>query len=72
MTHNPANAIVLTGSAKGVVSMWSPNSKEPLVELFTHRANVRGIAVDHSGHYMATTGLDRKMRYCSIQLLRTL
>jgi len=72
MTHNPANAIVMTGSAKGVVSMWSPNSKEPLVELFTHYANVRGIAVDHSGHYMATTGLDRRMRIWDLRTYKEL
>ncbi|KAI1726139.1 BING4CT domain-containing protein [Ditylenchus destructor] len=67
LSHNPTNAIVLTGSAKGVVSMWSPNSKQPLVELFAHKAPVRGIAVDESGTYMATTGLDRRLRIWDIR-----
>lgn len=42
--------------------MWSPNSKEPLVEMLTHRAVVTGVAVDESGHYMATTGLDKRLK----------
>uniref|UniRef100_A0A915DZQ5 BING4 C-terminal domain-containing protein n=1 Tax=Ditylenchus dipsaci TaxID=166011 RepID=A0A915DZQ5_9BILA len=69
---NPANAIVLTGSAKGCVSMWSPNSKQPLVELFTHHAAVRGIAVEESGTYMATTGLDRHMRIWDLRTYKQL
>lgn len=80
MTQNPSNAIVLTGSTKGiskicgkcflpdslgVVSMWSPNSKEPLVEMLTHRGAVKGVAVDNSGVYMATCGLDKRLKYDS-------
>lgn len=62
MTQNPGNAIILTGSTRGVVSMWSPNSKQSLVELLTHKSAVTGLAVDESGTYMATTGLDKKLR----------
>lgn len=62
MTQNPANAIILTGSTKGVVSMWSPNSKTPLVEVLTHQSAVKGLAVDESGTYFASTGLDKKLR----------
>jgi len=72
MTQNPSNAIVLTGGGKGVVSMWSPNSKQPLVEMFTHRAPVRGIAVDESGIYMATTGLDKRMRVWDLRTYKEL
>jgi U3 small nucleolar RNA-associated protein 7 len=63
MTQNPANAIVLLGDSRGRVSMWSPNAKEPLVEMLVHQSPVRGVAVDQTGLYMATVGLDRRMRY---------
>lgn len=63
MTQNPANAIILTGHTRGVVSMWSPNSKESLVDMLTHKSAVKGISVEETGTYMATTGLDNKLRF---------
>ncbi|KAH7729332.1 Protein WDR-46 [Aphelenchoides avenae] len=70
VTQNPSNAIVLTGNAKGTVAMWSPNSKEPLVELLSHRGSVGGIAVDATGTYMATTGLDKRIKIWDLRTYR--
>lgn len=46
----------------GTVQLWSPNIREPLVKMLAHKSSVRGIAVE--GNYMATTGLDRRLRLC--------
>lgn len=45
----------------GTVQLWSPNVRVPLVKMLAHPCTVRGIAVE--GNYMATTGLDRKLRF---------
>lgn len=72
MCQNPANAIIHTGHTNGTVSLWSPNSKEPLVKILTHLSAVKGIAVDDQGNYMATTGLDRKCRIWDVRMFRQL
>jgi len=72
LTHNPANAIVCSGDTSGMVCMWSPNSKKPLVEMFAHRGPVHGVAVDQRGTYMATTGLDNKMRLWDLRTYKEL
>ncbi|XP_050776990.1 WD repeat-containing protein 46 isoform X2 [Gopherus flavomarginatus] len=61
MGQNPANAIIHLGHSNGTVTLWSPNIKEPLVRMLCHRGGVRAVAVDSSGMYMATSGLDRKL-----------
>lgn len=62
MTQNPANATIFLGDSRGRISIWSPNSREPLVDMFVHKGAVNGVAVDTTGTYMTTIGLDRKMR----------
>ncbi|XP_059495486.1 WD repeat-containing protein 46 isoform X2 [Stegostoma tigrinum] len=49
MTQNPYNAIIHLGHPQGTVSLWSPNSKEPLVKMLCHRGGVRAIAIDRTG-----------------------
>ncbi|XP_061477509.1 WD repeat-containing protein 46 [Rhineura floridana] len=61
MAQNPSSAIVHLGHSNGTVTLWSPNVKEPLVRMLCHRGAVRAVAVDGSGTYMATSGLDRKL-----------
>lgn len=72
MCQNPANAIIHTGHTNGTVSLWSPNSKEPLVKVLAHLSAVKGVAVDDQGNYMATTGLDRKCRIWDVRMFRQL
>lgn len=61
MRQNPANAIIHTGDCKGVVSLWSPNSKEYLVKVLCHRNTVSGIEVSRCGGYMVTAGMDSRV-----------
>lgn len=62
MCQNPHNAVVCLGHNGGTVTMWSPNVKEPLVKMLCHGGGVRSVAVDHRGIYMATSGIDRKLK----------
>ncbi|VDO47484.1 unnamed protein product [Onchocerca flexuosa] len=65
MTQNPNNAIIHTGHGNGTVQLWSPNVKEPLIKMLAHPCSVRGIAVENN--YMATTGLDHKLRIWDVR-----
>lgn len=49
MTQNPWNATLCLGHAKGVVSFWSPSSRDPLAKVLCHKAPILGLAVDPSG-----------------------
>lgn len=49
MTHNPYNAVICLGHAKGVVSMWAPNSKKPLAKMLCHHAPMTALTIDPKG-----------------------
>ncbi|KZC07798.1 WD repeat-containing protein 46, partial [Dufourea novaeangliae] len=55
MTQNPSNAVLCVGNSKGVVSMWSPNNKEPLAKMLCHTQAINACAVHPYGTYMATS-----------------
>ena len=62
MKQNPYNAVIATGHPTGMVDMWSPNQKEPLVSMLCHPSAIRDIAFDSVGQYMVTAGVDRTLR----------
>ncbi|XP_056320556.1 WD repeat-containing protein 46 [Danio aesculapii] len=70
MTQNPYNAIIHLGHTNGTVSLWSPNQKEPLVKMLCHRGAVHSVAVDKTGTYMVTSGLDRKLKVYDIRAFK--
>ncbi|XP_060070802.1 WD repeat-containing protein 46-like [Ylistrum balloti] len=72
MCQNPSNATLCLGHAGGTVTMWSPNVKEPLVKMLCHRNGVRSIAVDPQGKYLATSGIDRKLKIWDIRTYKML
>lgn len=49
LTQNPYNAVLCLGHAKGVVSMWAPNTKEPLAKMLCHKAAMSALHIDHKG-----------------------
>uniref|UniRef100_A0A2K6NKV0 WD repeat-containing protein 46 n=1 Tax=Rhinopithecus roxellana TaxID=61622 RepID=A0A2K6NKV0_RHIRO len=62
MSQNPYNAVIHLGHSNGTVSLWSPAMKEPLAKILCHRGGVRAVAVDSTGTYMATSGLDHQLK----------
>ncbi|KAK8086280.1 hypothetical protein PG994_001254 [Apiospora phragmitis] len=70
MTLNPWNAIVHAGHGNGTVTLWTPNSSEPLVKLLCHKGPVKALAVDREGRYMVSCGNDRKMAVWDIRMFR--
>ncbi|KOS19238.1 putative U3 small nucleolar RNA-associated protein 7 [Escovopsis weberi] len=70
MSHNNYNAIVHVGHQNGTVTLWSPNSSDPLVKLLAHRGPVRSLAMDREGRYMVSTGQDQKMAVWDIRMFK--
>lgn len=69
MTQNPSNAILCVGHAKGVVSMWSPNAREPVAKMLCHKQAVSACAIHPHGTYMATSSPDRSLKIWDIRQL---
>ncbi|KAM6475909.1 WD repeat-containing protein 46 isoform 2-T2 [Liasis olivaceus] len=72
MAQNPSNAIIHLGHSNGTVTLWSPSAKAPLVRMLCHQGAVRAVAVDTSGSYMATSGLDHKLHVYDLRAYRRL
>lgn len=70
MNHNPYNAVMHVGHQNGTVTLWSPNSSEPLVKLLAHRGPVRSLAMDRIGRYMVSTGQDQRMAVWDIRMFK--
>lgn len=62
LKHNRTNAVSHVGHSNGVVSLWSPAAGKALVSMFCHKSPVTDLAIDNSGRYMATAGLDGFMK----------
>ncbi|CAM1509464.1 Fc.00g032030.m01.CDS01 [Cosmosporella sp. VM-42] len=68
--QNPYNAVLHVGHQNGTVTLWSPNSQDPLVKLLAHKGPVRSVAMDREGRYMVSTGQDQKMAVWDIRMFR--
>lgn len=69
MRQNPANAILHCGQSLGLVSLWSPNVKEPLMKIVCHPGPVNSLDVDQTGNYMATSGVDKSVKIWDLRTL---
>ncbi|KAL2135862.1 hypothetical protein VTI74DRAFT_6625 [Chaetomium olivicolor] len=67
LAQNPYNAILHVGQQNGTVTLWSPNSTDPLVKLLAHRGPVRSLAIDREGRYMVSAGQDNRMAIWDIR-----
>ncbi|KAI7866091.1 WD40-repeat-containing domain protein [Spinellus fusiger] len=67
MTQNPWNAVLHLGHSNGTVTLWAPTMSTPLVKMLCHKGPVQAIAVDNSGRYMATSGLDGQMKIWDVR-----
>lgn len=70
LAQNPYNAILHVGHQNGTVSLWSPNSTEPLVKIQTNAGAVRSCAVTRSGNYMLTGGSDSRLKLWDLRALK--
>ncbi|KAL2917932.1 putative U3 small nucleolar RNA-associated protein 7 [Polyrhizophydium stewartii] len=71
MAQNPYNAVIHLGHANGTVTLWAPSMSTPLVKMLCHKGPVQAIAIDTSGTYMATTGLDGQMKVWDVRTYKT-
>lgn len=69
MCQNPWNAVLCAGNTKGVVSMWSPNMKDPLAKMLCHKTSMTALHVDPRGRYMTTAATDRSVKIWDIRKL---
>ncbi len=83
MAHNPHNGIVHLGHQNGkarplhhphthrphtgTVTLWSPNMHTSLVKLLCHQAPLTAVAIETGGWYMATAGMDAKLKIWDIR-----
>ncbi|CAF1249450.1 unnamed protein product, partial [Didymodactylos carnosus] len=67
MCQNKSNAIITLGHSGGIVTMWSPNQKEPLVKMLAHKSTIRSITIDQTGNYMATSSVDARLKIWDIR-----
>lgn len=58
---NPHNAVLHAGHHNGVVTMWTPAMASPLIRMLAHPAPITSLAVDRSGRYMVTAGMDKQV-----------
>ena len=72
LTQNRSNAILHMGHEGGTVTLWSPNTSNPLVKLLPHRGPVRAIAIDRAGKYMVSAGQDRRLAIWDLRMYKEL
>lgn len=72
MRQNRTNAIMHVGHNNGSVTLWSPNMTKALVTMQCHASSMLSLAVDPSGRYMATSGVDGKVRTWDIRMYKQL
>ncbi|EGR33273.1 hypothetical protein IMG5_057380 [Ichthyophthirius multifiliis] len=69
---NPYNAISCVGDNRGCVSMYSPNTSEPLVKMLCHKGTVNAISFDRRGYNMVTAGTDGQWKVWDLRTYKVL
>ncbi|KAJ2730863.1 putative U3 small nucleolar RNA-associated protein 7 [Coemansia sp. Cherry 401B] len=69
---NPHNAVVHVGHGNGMVTLWAPQQSLPLAKLLCHKGPVQAMAIDRSGTYMATSGLDGRVKVWDVRNFKPL
>jgi U3 small nucleolar RNA-associated protein 7 len=72
MTHNPFNGTLVLGHPTGIVTLWSPMVKEPLAKMLCQKTGIQSMAVDPSGRYIASSGMDRNVNIWDIRAMKPL
>jgi U3 small nucleolar RNA-associated protein 7 len=61
------NGLVGVGSTRGTVSLYSPNSGEPVVKVLAHNGHVNSFDFTQDGNYLITAGSDHQMKVFDIR-----
>ncbi|KAJ2358944.1 putative U3 small nucleolar RNA-associated protein 7 [Coemansia erecta] len=69
---SPYNAVVHVGHGNGTVSLWAPQQSLPLAKMLCHKGPVQAMAIDGTGTYMATSGLDGRVKIWDIRTFQAL
>ncbi|WUR05063.1 WD40 repeat domain-containing protein [Vairimorpha necatrix] len=69
LKQNKATAVVYTGHKNGVVSLWTPNCKNPITKVLCHKIGISNIEIERSGTYMYTTSIDSSIKVWDIRKL---
>lgn len=72
MAANPQSAVIHLGHPNGTVTLWTPNMKEPAAKMLCHHGVMRDIAIDVTGRFMATSGMDRRLKVFDLRMYREL
>ena len=72
LAQNPANAVMHLGHNNGTVSLWTPNMGTYAVKMLCHRGPVTAAAVDPTGNYMVTGGLDKHVKVWDLRTYQVL
>ncbi|KAJ2079121.1 putative U3 small nucleolar RNA-associated protein 7 [Coemansia sp. RSA 988] len=64
---SPYNAVAHVGHGNGMVTLWGPQQPQALAKVQCHRGPIQALALDNSGTYMATSGLDGRVRVWDIR-----
>uniref|UniRef100_A0A7S4KP52 BING4 C-terminal domain-containing protein n=1 Tax=Paramoeba aestuarina TaxID=180227 RepID=A0A7S4KP52_9EUKA len=72
MAQNPRNAVIHLGHSNGVVSLWTPNNRFAAVKMLAHKGSLLSIGIEREGNYMATSGLDGKLKIWDLRMYKAL
>ena len=72
LAQNRWNAVLHTGHGNGVVNLWSPNMRDPLARVLTHKGPVTAVACDREGRYMVTAGRDAQVKVWDVRTFKEL
>nr|CAD7577550.1 unnamed protein product [Timema californicum] len=53
----------------GIVTMWTPNMREPVAKMLCHPQPVQAVAVDSVGTYMATASVGSSLKIWDVRML---
>lgn len=67
LKQNNATAVIYTAHSNGIVSMWTPNSKNYISKVLCHATSVINLEIDRAGNYMYTTGIDQYTKVWDIR-----
>merc|ERR1712070_729800 len=72
MQQNRQNATICRGNNSGLVTMWTPSMPEPVLKMLCHRGPVQSIAIDPTGYYIVTSGIDRQVKIWDMRTFKPL